>query len=89
MFVLCTDEVQDPAHGAVPSAGQHPEVRNISEEVEPGTDKAPSPRHCYTEHTVWKLSHTPVALINIKTSCQIVPSLYINSFSPFKTTVSS
>lgn len=32
---FCTYEVQDPAHSAVPSAGQHSEIRNISEEVQP------------------------------------------------------
>lgn len=32
---FCTYEVQDPAHGAVASAGQDSEVRNVSEEVQP------------------------------------------------------
>lgn len=56
--VLCTDEVQDPAHGAVPSAGQHPEVRNVSEEVEPGTHTQP---HLHVSATE---THIPACLIN-------------------------
>jgi len=32
---FCTYEVQDPAHGAVPAAGQHPEVGDVPEEVQP------------------------------------------------------
>lgn len=35
----CTYEVQDPAHGAVASAGQNSEIRNVSEEVEPVENK--------------------------------------------------
>lgn len=37
--ILYTDEVQDPAHSAVASAGQHSEIRNISEEIQPGINK--------------------------------------------------
>lgn len=33
-----TDEVQDPAHRAVPSTGQHSEIRNFSEEAQPATN---------------------------------------------------
>lgn len=34
----CTYEVQDPADGAVPAAGQHSEIRNVSEEVQPANN---------------------------------------------------
>lgn len=36
---LCTYEVQDPAHGAVSPAGQHSEIRDVSEEVQPANNK--------------------------------------------------
>lgn len=47
--VLCTYEVQDPAHGAVASAGQNSEIRNVSEEVEPVENK--HSRLCSSELT--------------------------------------
>lgn len=35
--VFCTYKVEDPAHSAVPSAGQHSEISNVSEEVQPAS----------------------------------------------------
>lgn len=37
--LIRTDEVQDPAHGAVSSTGQDSEVRNVPEEVQPETQQ--------------------------------------------------
>lgn len=36
-----TDEVQDPAHRPVASAGQDPEIRNVPEEVQPAGNSFP------------------------------------------------
>lgn len=35
---FCTNEFQDPAHGAVPSTSQHSEIWNISEEIQSVTN---------------------------------------------------